>query len=173
MHRDRASVLFALVISFSAVACAAATQDETGSPTVHTDAGPHGDGASASDTRSATESGSSDDTSTPSTASGDDACAATGTNADCQSCCADAHKDAYDAFVQALHDCGCKSGVCEYRCATTFCAATSTDPSDSCASCLDAAQTGACQSAIDAACGPGGPCAPFDACVQTECASLP
>ncbi len=104
---------------------------------------------------------------------GDDSCGASATNLDCQSCCATNHDAAYQAFVDALLGCACKSGVCLTQCKTTACAATPATPTAACDTCLGDSQAGACKSAIDTACGPGGPCEPFDTCATTQCAALP
>jgi hypothetical protein len=102
----------------------------------------------------------------------DDACGAMSTANDCQSCCADNHTDAFDAFASALLDCAC-AGPCASQCGTSACAATPNSPTPSCTTCLMDVQSTSCKDAIDTACGPGGPCAPFADCAGTQCASLP
>lgn len=105
---------------------------------------------------------------------GDDStCGAMSTYNDCSSCCATNHPDGYDGFLTALAGCACTPSVCQSVCSATFCASTPTTPDSSCVTCLNDAQSGACNSAITTACGPGGPCAPYADCVNAQCASLP
>jgi len=103
----------------------------------------------------------------------DSTCGAMGTYDDCATCCGTNHPDGYDGFITALADCACTKSVCESKCSTTFCASTPTDPTTSCSTCLDDAQSGACASAISTACGSGGPCEPYADCVTTQCSALP
>jgi hypothetical protein len=103
----------------------------------------------------------------------DSTCGAMSTYADCADCCGTNHPDGYTGFITALADCACAPSVCGSTCASTFCASTPAAPTASCGSCLDAAQSGACNSAIATACGPGGPCAPYADCVTAQCSALP
>lgn len=147
----------------------------SGAPDTKTPSGPTDTGSSPPPPVDSGSTGAADTSTGPVTPpSGDDsACGAMSTNSDCQSCCATNHSTAYDAFVTALADCACTSSVCKYKCSSSFCASSPSAPTSTCGTCLDSAQSGACSGAITTACTGGGPCQPFNDCVQTQCAALP
>ncbi|GAC1546277.1 MAG: hypothetical protein NVS3B10_10250 [Polyangiales bacterium] len=135
---------------------------DTGSSSIDTGSSGTDTGSSGTDTGGSGGDGGTDPT-----------CGATTTQTDCQKCCHDAHVDGYNAFVSALLTCACKPGNCDTACAATVCASTPTSPDAACKTCLGTIQSGACKTDLATACGPGGPCAPFNDCIQSECKGKP
>lgn len=142
---------------------------DTGSTGTDTGGGKIDTGSSSTDTgSSSTDTGSSGGD-----GGGDLACNAAADQKACQQCCHDNHVDAYKAFVSALLTCACKAGNCDTVCSATICAATPSSPDAPCTKCLNDIQGTSCKADLATACGPGGPCAPFNDCIQAQCKGKP
>lgn len=171
MHR---STLFVTCVLFALGSACSSTSDAGTDGGTKTDTGSSSD-TNVSDTGSSPDSNKTDTGSTTDTGTGGDTgptdptCAAKTTNKDCQTCCHDAHTDAYNAFVTALLACACKSGNCDTACGATACASPPKNPDTTCNACLLDIQGKACKSDIQAVCGtPSGACYPFQQCIITS-----
>jgi hypothetical protein len=105
----------------------------------------------------------------------------TGVNdpATCSNCCADAHATGVEDLNVAYVACACSGAgtpdgepPCAKACGSTVCAATPTNPDDTCAACLEevvADQSGACYNAVVEACNGSPECVAWQNCLSESC----
>jgi hypothetical protein len=121
----------------------------------------------------ANDSGGNNDSSTPPT---DSTCASESTLSDCEQCCLTVHPEGYSVYDGALIPCACTSpGACATECATELCNNQPVTSGDACDTCITGSlnqNTGACYSAVAAACQGDSDCTDlFGTCIP-PCESL-